>query len=163
MHHKHVFLSNESSQDEAICWVRDILTNGTLAYNACDYGTVIGVINLETGEYTHEEKDYKPVINTIEKLEFFVNTLFGQSKLDVLLDNLKYNLRNEFYWQASEVCKEIDGILYPTKNGVKWTAKEPFPVCDGYINMCGVTDWCDCTSVNSPNKAKYAVIVDFHS
>ncbi len=163
MHHKHVFLSNESSPDDAACWVRDILTDGTLAYNACDYGTVIGILDLETGEYTHEEKDYEPVIDTIEKLEFFVNTLFGQSKLDALLENLNYNLKNQYYWQASEVCKEIDGILYPTKNHTKWTAKEPFPVCDGYINMCGVTDWCDCTSVNSPNKAKYAVIVDFHS
>lgn len=163
MHHKHVFLSNESSPDDAACWVRDILTDGTLAYNACDYGTVIGILDLETGEYTHEEKDYDPVIDTIEKLEDYANNLFGMDNVEILKNKLDYYLKNNFYWNASEICKEIDGIWYASNMRSKWTAKQPFPICDGYINMCGVTDWCDCTSVGCANKAKYAVIVDFHS
>ena len=94
MHHKHVFLSNEDSPEGAACWVRDILTDGTLAYNACDYGTVIGVLDLNTGEYTQEEKDYEPVIDKIEKLEDYANGLFGKELVEILKQKLDYYLKN---------------------------------------------------------------------
>jgi hypothetical protein len=163
-HHTHVLLSNHKTINEVISWTNDILSERELAYQGCDSFEIEGIIDMETGEYYESGRClYDDKINNIQKLEIWANCLFGEGKYNELIKLLENNIKNKFFWKAMDICKELDGIVYPVKMGRKWTVKQPFPICDGYLDMYGVTDWCGCTGINTKEPARFAVILDLHS
>ena len=164
-HHTHVFLSNEETAQDAMSYVNSYLDTEVLYSNRVDSYDIIGVLNLTTGEYTNNEyayREYKEEPTTIEKLEEYANSLFSKEQYTYLENELKRHILNCHFFNASEVCKRLDGIVYAVRDGHRWTAKDPFPINNEYIDIPGITDLLQ--MINPIRKVDlYAVLVDFHS
>ena len=172
-HHTHVFLCNEEDAEACMSWVNSNLDEGMLRSNWVDSCDIIGALNLSTGEYTPNKYavfTYDNEPNTIKKLEVWANSLYGKEMYDCLLEQLQKYIKQGHFWQAADICYELDGIEHPVKKGWKWTAKEPFSIKDGYLRWNGITDWMSMCAIPDAYTGKqqcdnqiYAVLVDFHS
>lgn len=168
-HHTHVILSNEENAKASMRWVNSQLDDMMLYSNNVDGCRIIGALNLTTGEFTPDEyysHGYVDEPTTIAKLEEYANGLFSKEQWNYLESELNRHLKNQYYFLASQVCKQMDGMVYAIRNGKKWTVKSPFPINDGYLEFHGITDWCgdwDYHAMGGKALDIYAVLVDFHS
>ena len=168
-HHTHVILSNEENAEASMAWIDGALTDFTLYSSGVDGCRIIGALNLTTGEWTSDKDndfvhEYEPT--TIEKLEKYANELFSKEIWNYLENELDRHLKNHYYYLASRICQQMDGIVHAVHNGAKWTAKQPFPINNGYLEFPGITDWCanwDYHAMDGKAPDIYAVLVDFHS
>lgn len=163
-HHTHVFLTNEETAEGAMSFVNSYLDNEMCYSNGVDRYNIIGVLNLTTGEFTKNKYCFVEYINeptTIAKLEEYANSLFSKEQYEQLEKDLKRHLLNKHFWNAARVCEQLDGIVYAVHDNRKWTAKDPFPINDGYLQHAGITDL---QEMYHPIKdcTVYAVIVEFH-
>lgn len=168
-HHTHVFLSNEENAEACMSWVNAYLDGDMCISHGIDGVQIIGALNLDTGEFTkdkYNKKEYEHEPTSVEKLEPWANSLFGKEKYEHLLNELKREIENKGFWRAARICEELDGIDFPTKCGMTWTAEYPFAVNDSYLEFRGITDWRtidDSSEAEYEPKTNYAVLVDFHS
>ena len=165
-HNTHVFLSNEDTAYDAMSFVNSALDDNTMAYNGVDSFDILGALNLTTGEYTNNKyrilSSYEDEIQTIKELEEYANSLFSIERYEYLIQELYKNIKDKNWFTVSSLAKYLDGIKYAVRDGRKWTAKDPFCINDGYLDMSGITDY---IQARNPIKDRdlFAVIVDFHS
>ena len=168
-HHTHVILSNEENAKASMSWVNSCLDDMMLYSNNVDGCRIIGALNLTTGEFTPDEYYshgyvYEPT--TIAKLEEYANGLFSKGQWTYLENELNRAIKNNNYFKASILCRQLDGMKDAILAGGKWSAKNPFPINDGYLEFHGITDWCgdwDYHAMDGKAPDIYAVLVDFHS
>lgn len=165
-HHIHVFLSNEGNAEDCMSWINAQFDDTMLASNWVDGAEVLGCINLATGQYVQNRyaaKDDR--IDSIEKLEKYANAQYSKELYKGYVEEIQAAIKEENWWRVSRIARYLDGMKYAVKDGLKWTAKQPFCINDGYLDMPGVTDWTGAYQEldENCNPTEYAVIVDFHS
>lgn len=168
-HHTHVILSNEENAKASMSWVNSCLDDMMLYSNNVDGFRIMGALNLTTGEFTSDKyysHGYVDEPTTIAKLEKYANSLFGKEQWTFLENELNRAIKNSCYFNASTLCRQLDGMKDAILAGSKWSVKNPFPINDGYLEFHGITDWCgdwnyDAMGGKAPDI--YAVLVDFHS